>query len=262
MRAASGIAGEAIYDYDALGNLRSVVLPTGSRIDYIIDGQDRRIGKLVDGILVKGWLYRDQLNPVAELDGQGNVIARFVYADQPNVPAYMVRNGGVYRIVSDHLGSPRLVIDSATGEVVQRMDYDAFGRIVTDTQPGFQPFAFAGGLYDQDTGLVRFGARDYDPATGRWTAKDPIRFQGGDTNIYVYSGSNPVNFIDPSGLRAYSHCETRDYLDQAREDMSGWDKLLNALKNHGAGGKFDFKINQPGDTFTLGGAIIHARSVW
>lgn len=117
---------------------------------------------------------------------------------------------GVYRIVSDHLGSPRLVIDSATGEVVQRMDYDAFGRIVTDTQPGFQPFAFAGGLYDQDTGLVRFGARDYDPATGRWTAKDPIRFQGGDTNIYVYSGSNPVNFIDPSGLRAYSHCETRD----------------------------------------------------
>src|SRR3546814_6888632 len=50
---------------------------------------DRRIGKQVDGVLARGWLYRDQLNPVAELDGQGNLVARFVYADQANVPAYM-----------------------------------------------------------------------------------------------------------------------------------------------------------------------------
>ncbi len=68
-----------------------------------------------------------------------------------------------------------------------------------DTNPGFQPFGFAGGLYDPDTGLVRFGARDYDPATGRWTAKDPILFGGGDANLYAYVGNDPVNFIDPSG---------------------------------------------------------------
>ena len=43
------------------------------------------------------------------------------------------------------------------------MDYDAFGRVLADTAPGFQPFGFAGGLYDHDTGLVRFGARDYQP---------------------------------------------------------------------------------------------------
>jgi len=52
------------------------------------------------------------------------------------------------------------------------MDYDEWGRAVLDTNPGFQPFGFAGGLHDRDTGLVRFGARDYDPETGRWTAKD------------------------------------------------------------------------------------------
>ena len=61
------------------------------------------------------------------------------------------------------------------------MDYDSFGNVLQDTQPGFQPFGFAGGLYDPDTKLVRFGARDYDPRTGRWTAKDPILFAGGDT---------------------------------------------------------------------------------
>lgn len=63
------------------------------------------------------------------------------------------------------------------------------------------PFGFAGGLHDRDTGLVRFGARDYDPATGKWTAKDPIDFVGGDLNLLNYCLGNPVNFIDPRGTR-------------------------------------------------------------
>jgi RHS repeat-associated protein len=63
----------------------------------------------------------------------------------------------------------------------------------------FQPFGFAGGLYDADTGLTRFGARDYDAQTGRWTTKDPIRF-GGGTNFYGYVLNDPVNLVDPAGL--------------------------------------------------------------
>jgi RHS repeat-associated protein len=68
------------------------------------------------------------------------------------------------------------------------------------TRNRLQPFGFAGGLYDRDTGLVRFGARDYDPQTGRWTAKDPVRFAGGDENLFIYSGDDPINLVDPSGL--------------------------------------------------------------
>jgi RHS repeat-associated protein len=110
----------------------------------------------------------------------------------------MIKGGVTYRIISDHLGSPRLVIDTATGTVAQRMDYDEFGNVINDTNPGFQPFGFAGGLYDQDTKLVRFGARDYDAETGRWTAKDPVAFVGG-LNLYAYADSDPVNLIDPLG---------------------------------------------------------------
>jgi RHS repeat-associated protein len=112
----------------------------------------------------------------------------------------MRKGGATYRIIADHLGSVRLVIDVATGQVVQRMDYDAFGAVLLDTNPGFQPFGFAGGLYDRDTGLVRFGARDYDPAIGRWTTKDPVRFGGADLNLFAHASGDPVNLLDPSGF--------------------------------------------------------------
>ena len=188
------------YDYDELGNLLKATLSGDLVVDYLVDGWNRRIGKKLNGALIQGFLYQDQLNPVAELDGSGNIIARFIYADKPNVPAYMVKDEKTYRILSDHLGSPRLVIDSATGDIAQRLDYDVWGNVLVDTNPGFQPFGFAGGLYDNHTGLVRFGVRDYDPHTGRWTSKDPIRFDGGDSNLYGYVESDPINSFDPYGL--------------------------------------------------------------
>jgi RHS repeat-associated protein len=188
------------YSYDVFGNLTSVTLPNGTQIEYVIDGQNRRIGKRVNGTLVQGFLYSDQLKPVAELDGSGNLVSRFVYAARPNVPNYMIKSGLTYRLLTDHLGSVRLVVDTATGTIAQRLDYDEFGQITLDTNPGFQPFGFAGGLYDQHTQLTRFGARDYDPFTGRWTTKDPIRFAGGDANLYGYAVSDPINAIDPYGL--------------------------------------------------------------
>lgn len=174
-------------------------MPDGTLIEYVIDGQNRRIGKKVNGVLVQGFLYQGQLRPVAELDGAGNVVARFVYGSKINIPDYMIKGGVTYRIISDHLGSPRLVINTTTGSIVQQIDYDEFGNIIFDTNPSFQPFGFAGGLYDQHTKLVRFGARDYDAEIGRWMAKDPILFAGGSTNLYGYVLNAPVNFTDPSG---------------------------------------------------------------
>ena len=168
-------------------------------IDYLIDGSNRRIGKKVNGALVQGFLYQDQPQAHRRTGRHGKVVSRFVYATGVNVPDYMIKGGVTYRIITDHLGSPRLVVNIADGSVIQRMDYDEFGNVLSDTNPGFQPFGFAGGLYDRDTGLVRFGARDYDAEIGRWTAKDPILFAGGDTNLYGYVVSDPVNLIDRYG---------------------------------------------------------------
>jgi RHS repeat-associated protein len=72
--------------------------------------------------------------------------------------------------------------------------------VISDTNPTLEiPFGFAGGLHDKDTNLIRFGYRDFDPETGRWTARDPIGFAGGDTNLYGYVQGDPVNWVDPTG---------------------------------------------------------------
>jgi RHS repeat-associated protein len=207
--------GQTNYNFDVLGNLISVTLPGGTLIEYVVDGRNRRIGKKVNGTLERGWLYIDSLSPVAELDGTGAVVSRFVYGSRGNTPDFIVKGGNTYRVISDHLGSPRLVIDTATGTVIQTMDFDEWGNVIADTNPEFQPFGFAGGLYDTDTKLVRFGARDYDAEIGRWTSKDPIQFRGGglnlygyvdgvgkpliEANLYGYTFNDPINFLDPTG---------------------------------------------------------------
>jgi RHS repeat-associated protein len=187
------------YSYDLLGNLTHVTLPDGTSIDYIIDGAGQRIGKKVNGTLVKGFLYDDQGRPIAELDGNNNIVSQFVYGSDGSTPDYMIRGGRTYQILTDYLGSPRLVVDVATSAVAQRLDYDVWGNVVQDTNPGFQPFGFAGGLFDSATNLVRFGKRDYDPEAGRFTQRDPVGFGSGNSNLYTYAANEPNNLVDPLG---------------------------------------------------------------
>jgi RHS repeat-associated protein len=180
------------YTYDAFGNLLQVVMPKGDLIQYVIDGQNRRIARKLNGRITNKWLYAGQLTPVAEFDSADNIIARFS-------GGYMNKRDTIYQIITDHLGSPRLVVNVATGAVVQTIDYDEFGNVIYDSNPGFQPFGFAGGLYDHDTKLVRFGARDYDPATARWLTKDELLFKGGASNLYEYALGDGVNVVDKNG---------------------------------------------------------------
>ena len=137
-------------------------------------------------------------------DGSGVLEETFVWGTRGNVPDEMVAHGQVYRILADARGSVRLVVDAGTGQVMQALRYSPWGRVMGDTDPGFQPFGYAGGLDDRRTGLERFGVRDYDPGTGRWIEPDPILFAGG-ANLYAYADNDPINFIDPSGLYCLSN---------------------------------------------------------
>ncbi|HMA96021.1 MAG TPA: RHS repeat-associated core domain-containing protein, partial [Polyangiaceae bacterium] len=225
----TGEAGAFELSYDELGNLLNVTASADKAtqsIAYVVDGFGRRVARKVNGQFDKAWLYRDQLRPVSEVDSAGT-FKHFVYAvSQDGAPDFLVQDGLPCRVIKDHLGSVRLLVDAQTGEVVQALEYDPYGVVLSDTSPGFQPFGFAGGLYDADTKLVRFGARDYSPGLGRWTNKDPIGFAGGDTNVYAYVGGDPVNRRDPTGLAVYL-CSRIAELDgnQAKDAANGYRHL-------------------------------------
>jgi RHS repeat-associated protein len=228
------------YHYDALGNLLLVTLPDGRRIEYVVDAMSRRIARKVNGAVVQRFLYGDGGRPVAEVDADGTVTTRYVYGARDNVPAYMERGGVTYRLLTDQLGSVRLVVDAVSGAVAQRIDYDEFGRVVADSNAGFQPFGYAGGIYDRDTRLVRFGARDYDAETGRWTAEDPIGIQRGDENLYAYVHNAPLNGIDPTGLKVQCTyvqssgmltCTDEDHNTYYEKGYSGANPDMNDPKN-------------------------------
>jgi RHS repeat-associated protein len=191
---------KTLYYYSSRGELLTVLLPDGKRIDYVCDPLGRRIAKKVNGVVVEKYLWQGLTRILAVYDG-GNILRqRFEYADE-RMPVAMKTGGATYYLSYDQVGSLRLVADGS-GNVVKRITYDSFGNILEDTNPPFTiPFGFAGGLHDSDTGLVRFGYRDYDPEVGRWTAKDPIGFAGGDTDLYGYVLNDPVNLVDPYGLK-------------------------------------------------------------
>lgn len=188
------------YHHSARG-LTGVDLPDGTHVTYKLDGFGRRVAVSHDGQVIRRYLYGlEAIGPVAELNADNTVRTRFIYGTRSNVPEYMIRAGVTYRIVTDELGSVRRVVNTSTGAVAQAIEYDPYGAPIADSDPGFQPFGYAGGLQDRDTGLTRFGYRDYDPALGRWISKDPIGFDGGTANLYAYVSGDPVNGIDPSGL--------------------------------------------------------------
>ena len=193
-------SGEVIgLNHDALGGLRAVTSSTGADVSYVLDPTGRRVARLVNGTRTHAWAYKDGANPIAEYDGAGVLTARFIYASHAHVPDAMIKGGATYAFVHAPDGSVRAVIEAQTGAVMQHIEYGPFGRVLSDTNPGFQPFGFAGGLYDAETELVQLGVRTYDPFSGRWMNAEPAGFAGGSYNLYTYAYGDPVNYVDADG---------------------------------------------------------------
>lgn len=109
----------------------------------------------------------------------------------------------------------------ALGRIVARWTYDAWGNILSEevAAPALAAFRyrFQGREFSAVTGVTNFRARWYDPGTGRWLSKDPIRLLGG-INLYAFCSANPVCNRDPFGETS-QNCPENDFIPPVWTDI-------------------------------------------
>ncbi|MFH0786371.1 MAG: RHS repeat-associated core domain-containing protein [Pseudomonadota bacterium] len=186
------------YTYDNENKLIKIEHP-GLVARYKYDPFGRRIEKEVNGKISR-YVY-DKENIIAEYDGSGNIRARYTHNLMLDDPLAVEQGGKTYYYHKDGLGSVAELTNSL-GMVVKSYRYKSFGERVFlfELGPLHQPYTFTSREYDPESGFYYYRARYYDPKAGRFISRDPIGFQGGDTNFYRYVGNNPVNWVDPLGL--------------------------------------------------------------
>jgi RHS repeat-associated protein len=167
--------------------------------EFTHDDNGQRETKYRNGEMVEAYKWLDFLRLAGFHDGE--ISYRFAYNGEERTPYAMQREDGIEAyLFYDQVGSLRVVADHS-GNVIKEVLYDPFGGIIEDTNPELRiPIGFAGGLHNHDLGFVRFGWRDYDTFTSRWTAPDPMGDAGGDPDWYGYCLDDPVNGVDPLGL--------------------------------------------------------------
>ena len=198
--------------YDAKNRPRSTSW-LGTNATYAFNAMGQRVRKSGSHLSTghRFYAYDEAGRTLGEYDGHGDPIEEYVYLDGFR-PVALVRNIGlslvadIYPVLTDHLGTPRKVLDD-TGAPQWSWDAkDPYGHQMPDQLVGGSTFVFnlrfPGQRYDSETGLYHNGFRDYNPATGRYVQADPIGLVGG-WNPYVYVGSSPTMYSDPLGLEKY-----------------------------------------------------------
>jgi RHS repeat-associated protein len=208
------------YAYDATGQLTAITNVLGQVQQYQYDPVNRMTNKTyLEAGDVTRFYYDDQWRLIAEYDGSGNLLAKYVYGPEIDEPVRMTRGGNAYYY---HAAAPGTVaeITDASGNVVERYTYDVYGEpTIFDFQSSIlsasaigNRLLFQGRDRDPATGLYNFRNRYYSPGLGRFVQTDRIRHIGGP-NLYGFVGNNPINRLDFLGLKAEvpggpaSHCQ-------------------------------------------------------
>ncbi|WP_370064385.1 polymorphic toxin-type HINT domain-containing protein [Streptacidiphilus sp. MAP5-3] len=214
-------ADTANYTYDAAGNTSSISGGAAGEQSMVWNDQ----GKLASDTTASGsttYLYATSGNLILRTDpgnatlflGDTQIVetltgsaltATRYYTANGTVIAERSNTGDVQYLIPNRQGTDTLAIDSTT-QATTRRQYTPFGQTrgtAPTTWPGDD--GYVGGTTDPATNLENLGAREYDPADGRFISADPILETTGPTQLsgYDYSGNDPVTGSDPAGLMYY-----------------------------------------------------------
>ncbi|MCX5805758.1 MAG: penicillin-insensitive murein endopeptidase [Proteobacteria bacterium] len=216
--------------YDALNRLTQVNKTGQSTQTYAYDDQGRRISKTV-GASTTNFLYNGP-DIIAEYTNWTTAAAQYTHG--PNMDDPIIRTAGTAKQYyhQDGLGSVVAVSDQ-TGATTGTQRFDAWGNKIAGS--GTIPQYGYTGREPDETGLIYYRARYYDPTIGRFTQRDPIGMNGG-INPYAYVNANPVNFTDPMGLMAESwqinnNTQNTNYYNNTSSDTKSFGNMVaDALK--------------------------------
>ena len=200
--------GQKTYAYNLRGRLATLTTAAGVST-YEHNGLGQRTAKTVLGTTTR-YAYDEQGHLLGEYAASGTPIREYVWLG--DTPVLMLAHTAnqpptVYLIHADQIDTPRMVQDAQYNNR-WAWDADGFGQLPPNENPaGLGGFVFnlrmPGQYFDAESGLFYNHFRDYDPGTGRYVESDPIGLAGG-INTYTYVGGNPVSFVDPLGLQAYT----------------------------------------------------------
>ncbi|MFF7290216.1 RHS repeat-associated core domain-containing protein [Streptomyces griseorubiginosus] len=211
------------YAYDAQGNTTKRYGTTGTAQSLVWDIEGE-LSSLTEGTKTTGYLYdangdllirRGPAQTVLYLAGQelhyDTATKKFTAQRYyPAGGATAVRTeSSLSWMVEDHHGTASMTMDATTQAVTRRYT-KPFGE-TRGTTPSVWPDdkGFLGKPADADTGLTHIGAREYDPATGRFLSGDPVLAPDDHESLngYAYANNTPVSMSDPTGLRPVTDCE-------------------------------------------------------
>ncbi|MET9274816.1 RHS repeat-associated core domain-containing protein [Kribbella sp. NPDC003557] len=215
----------AAYEYDAAGNTTSRTGPDGQPQPLVWDdeGQLAAVGSSnyvydADGKV----LIRRDAGSSTLFVGDGELtVTNGVLKGTRYYNGIGVRTStGLTWTIPDRFGTNQTALDAATLAITTRL-FDPFGapRGTTTTWPGGNR-SYVGGTPTANTGLTRLGAREYDPALGRFLSVDPIIDPNDpqQLNAYAYANNSPATFSDPDGLKYFEGDSGRAYSNQKAVD--------------------------------------------